>query len=66
MSDPSFFDVLRADGPASDRADKMRLYGWLIGSWRMDAVVHGDDGTQHKFCRRPIELGGAKTRSKLA
>jgi hypothetical protein len=48
MSDPSFFDVLRADGPASDCAAKMRLYGWLIGSWRMDAVVHGDDGTQHK------------------
>ncbi len=48
MRDPSFFDFLRADGPASDRADKMRLYGWLIGSWRMDTVVHGDDGTQHK------------------
>ena len=48
MATPSFFDALRAEGPAPDRTNKMRLYGWLIGSWRMDAVVHADDGTQHK------------------
>jgi hypothetical protein len=47
MPATSFFEVLRADGPPSDRADKMALYGWLIGDWRMDAVVHADDGTQH-------------------
>ena len=44
----SFFDALHAAGPAADRADKMRLYGWLIGDWNFDAVVHADDGTQHK------------------
>jgi hypothetical protein len=48
MGIPAFFHAVRAEGPAPDRADKMRLYGWLIGSWRMDAVVHADDGTQHK------------------
>ena len=48
MTTPSFFEMLRADGPASDRADKMKLYGWLIGRWIMDAVVHADDGMQHK------------------
>ena len=48
MTVPAFFDVLRAEGPAPDRAAKMQLYGWLIGSWRMDAVVHADDGTQHQ------------------
>ena len=26
----------------------MGLYGWLIGSWEMDAVVHADDGTTQK------------------
>lgn len=40
----SFIDALRANSPAADRADKLQLYGWLIGSWTMDAVVHLDDG----------------------
>jgi len=48
MTLPAFFNALRAEGPAPDRAANMQLYGWLIGSWRMDAVVHADDGTQHK------------------
>ena len=26
----------------------MSLYGWLIGSWEMDAVTFGEDGTQNK------------------
>ena len=26
----------------------MGLYGWLIGQWEMDAIVHLDDGSQHK------------------
>ena len=38
-------EALHTDHPAPDRADKMGLYGWLIGSWEMDAVMHGDDGT---------------------
>jgi|EndMetStandDraft_5_1072996.scaffolds.fasta_scaffold135853_3 hypothetical protein len=44
----SFIDALRSSGPAPDRADKLGLYGWLIGQWEMNAVVHLDDGTQHK------------------
>jgi len=44
----SFIHALHADGPASDRAARMGLYGWLIGRWEMDATVHLDDGTQHK------------------
>jgi hypothetical protein len=43
----SFIGALQSGGPASDRADKMKLYGWLIGQWTMDAVVHPDDGSQH-------------------
>ena len=45
---PSFAKALHTGGPAADRAGKMGLYGWLIGDWEMDAVVHADDGTAHK------------------
>jgi hypothetical protein len=44
----TFIDALHAAGPAGDRAEHMGLYAWLIGSWEMDAVVHGEDGTTHR------------------
>jgi hypothetical protein len=44
----SFPEALHSAGPAPDRADKLKLYGWLIGDWEMDTIVHADDGTQHK------------------
>jgi hypothetical protein len=44
----SFNGALHSSGPVADRAAKMKLYGWLIGSWSMDAKVHGDDGAQHQ------------------
>ena len=44
----SFVGKLVSAGPAADRADKMSLYGWLIGDWRFDATVHKDDGTTHQ------------------
>ena len=44
----SFISALHTNRPAPDRADRMGLYGWLIGSWEMDAVVNADDGTTHK------------------
>ncbi|HEX5437962.1 MAG TPA: hypothetical protein VFW98_12430 [Gemmatimonadaceae bacterium] len=40
-------DALHTDHPATDRADKMGLYGWLIGDWTMEAIVNRDDGTRH-------------------
>jgi hypothetical protein len=43
----SFHDALHAAGPAADRADRMGLYGWLIGDWEMDARVHLNDGSIH-------------------
>jgi hypothetical protein len=43
----SFVEALLAGGPAQDRSHAMRLYGWLIGSWVMDATVYRDDGTEH-------------------
>jgi hypothetical protein len=44
---PSLADLLITEGPAADRADRMKLYGWLVGAWEMDAVVHLDDGQKH-------------------
>lgn len=41
-------DALLADGPAPEHADRMGLYGWLVGDWTMDAVIHADDGTRHE------------------
>jgi hypothetical protein len=43
----SFIEALNTDHPAHDRADRMGLYGWLIGRWGMDAVIYKDDGTKH-------------------
>jgi hypothetical protein len=43
----SFTEALCANGPAADRADKLSLYGWLIGDWTMDAVIDLDDGTRY-------------------
>src|SRR5215204_4404244 len=43
----SFTDALSSEVPAPDRADRMGLYGWLIGDWRFDAVVHAEDGSRH-------------------
>jgi hypothetical protein len=54
----SLVELLLADGPASDRADKMGLYGWLVGAWEMDAVVHMDDGRKHAG-RGEIRFGWA-------
>ena len=45
---PFFIDALCAEHPATDRKAKMSLYGWLIGDWDMDALVHRDDGTLYK------------------
>jgi hypothetical protein len=43
----SFIDVLQSDRPAADRADKMRLYGWLVGSWESEIIAHEESGARH-------------------
>ena len=49
----SLVDALHADHPAADRADKMGLYGWLIGRWTIDAIYHLNEGT---ICRSRGEI----------
>jgi hypothetical protein len=52
----SFIDALHTTGPAQDRKDKMNLYGWLIGDWDMQAIVHREDGTEYRS-RGEIHFG---------
>jgi hypothetical protein len=40
--------ALHSECPAADRADKMKLYGWLIGDWTFDGTVYRDDGNKHQ------------------
>ncbi|HZP88890.1 MAG TPA: hypothetical protein VFB54_18915 [Burkholderiales bacterium] len=44
----SLISALHANGPALDRADKLSLYGWLIGDWKMDVVVFGPDDRKYE------------------
>lgn len=46
-SGSGFMRTLLSAGPAPDRAARMGLYGWLIGDWTFDAIVHKDDGATH-------------------
>lgn len=45
-------DALHADGPAADRAGRVDLYGWLVGSWEIDVTEFLEDGSTR---RRPGE-----------
>ena len=46
-SNPDFIDVLHSAGPAPDRADKLGLYGFLIGSWETTVIAHEEGGATH-------------------
>src|SRR5262245_22747109 len=52
----AFLDVLHSDAPATDRAEKLSLYGFLVGSWATDIVAHAGDGTRH-FYKGEIHAG---------
>ncbi len=49
MTISPFLSALGSEGPPTDRAKDMALYGWLIGSWEMDSVHYLDDGTIQKW-----------------
>ncbi|MGH9601033.1 MAG: hypothetical protein ACRD24_01480 [Terriglobales bacterium] len=43
---PSFWESLRADGPRPEHAEKLMLYGQLVGSWEGDVFDYESDGTR--------------------
>src|SRR4051812_17518588 len=53
----SFIQALHTDHPAADRADKLGLYGFLIGDWEMDSVIYDDTGTKRAGPRGEIHAG---------
>jgi hypothetical protein len=55
-SDSPLARLLFSGRPAADRADKMGLYGWLIGAWTIEAVMHTPNGDIHE---RQGEIGAA-------
>jgi hypothetical protein len=48
MTTPPFLEALGAGGPAADRAGKMDLYGWLVGSWDLDVTQYPEDGVMRR------------------
>jgi hypothetical protein len=47
MTSSAFIDILHSAGPAQDRADKLGLYGFLVGSWETTVIAHEEGGTTH-------------------
>src|SRR5262245_46027454 len=45
-SQSDFIAALCADAPAADQVDKLSLYGWLIGDWKMQTTLFTLDGTK--------------------
>jgi hypothetical protein len=39
--------VLHETSVAADCAQKLALYGWLVGDWQSDVTTHGLDGKSH-------------------
>jgi hypothetical protein len=46
MNRSDVFNLLRATGPDPRYADKLMLYGRLVGVWDMEATYFGRDGTR--------------------
>jgi hypothetical protein len=42
----TFAEILLADGPSPEIGEAAGLYGWLVGSWEMDMIDYGDDGSR--------------------
>lgn len=45
MTSTGFMRTLHSGGPAPDRAEQLKLYGWAIGDWSLTAKTYRDDGT---------------------
>ena len=43
-----FLEALPSLNKASDLADIDDIFGWLIGSWQMQAVLHGDHAQEYR------------------
>jgi len=44
----SFNEALESGSAASDRAEKMALYAFLVGRWEMDGIVYREGGAKYE------------------
>jgi hypothetical protein len=44
----AFLEALPSTGPAPELADADNIFGWLIGSWDIEAVLYGEKGLVQK------------------
>ena len=47
-SSTELISILHADKPATDRAEKLQLYGRFIGDWDARVITHAADGARHE------------------
>jgi hypothetical protein len=45
----AFIDALHSDRPAADRADKMSLYAFLVGSWESEILAYEESGASWRL-----------------
>jgi hypothetical protein len=45
MTSHLVFDLLRADGPVAEYAEKLATFGQFVGSWDIEGVWHQPDGS---------------------
>ena len=47
-SSTELISILHTDKPATDRAEKLQLYGRFIGDWDAKVITHAADGARHE------------------
>ena len=47
-SSTELISILHTDKPATDRAEKLQLYGRFIGDWDAKVITHAGDGARHE------------------
>lgn len=45
----TFLDAFAADGPVPELADRLMLFGQFVGSWDLEVVNHGADGSTEEL-----------------
>jgi len=45
---PSLAEALHSAGPATDHAEKLALYAFLVGHWDTEIITHDDSGGEHR------------------
>jgi hypothetical protein len=48
MTEAGLLEALHAAGPAAERAEKLALYGWLVGDWETEIMTYAADGSRHE------------------